>query len=290
MHKSLVLRTDFCDELIMHQHHDETLSYVVEKINGCSISEVIIKDKNNVLEKELGNYITIEFENLHDFHDRENIIQCTSSKINELMHQIKKEIKKILVVGLGNKEVVSDALGPMCIDEILVTSHFYANEQKEFLKGTRNTAAFAPGVMGQTGMESAAMIESISKMFQPDLIFVIDALATSSLKRINQAIQINNAGIKPGSGVGNHRREISEKVLQVPVIAIGVATVTSIGTLLKDAMKQLELNEQVLHDMSEVMNLNLIVTPKSMDHDLKYLVSIISESINQVIHPDYKNL
>lgn len=290
MRQALSFRTDFCDELIQDIHEDETLSCHIEKYENCEITTLKVKDVNNILQKEVGEYITVEFESLNDYTNRENIIKHTKRVLISLMKTINKHIEKVLVVGLGNRNVISDALGPNCCDNILVTSHLYANHDAEELKGTCNCAVFIPGVMGQTGMESAALIQSVVSMHKPDLLIVVDALATSSLHRINRAIQINNVGITPGSGVGNYRKEISEKTLHIPVIALGVATVTSIGTLLHDAFSKLQLDEHTLVSLSNVIDTNLFVTPKSIDKDMDYLVSILSEAINISIHPKYENL
>lgn len=289
MEKIKTVRTDFCDELILKEHQDEALSYVVKEVDDCQITHIKIEKEENVLNKEIGDYITIDFNNVHDASARENIIRCIDTMLKELVDDHTVKIDKVLVIGLGNREVVSDALGPQSTDQILVTSHLYEADKKELLKGTRNVAALSPGVMGQTGIESAKIVASITTLFKPDLVIVIDALATSSLERINSAIQINNVGIKPGSGVGNHRMELSEKTLNCPIIAIGVATVTSIGAMLKDAMKQLK-QEELLEQLQEAIDLDLVVTPKNMDDVLYYLCIILSESINRFIHPSFERL
>lgn len=289
MGKQLQLRTDFCDELIVKEHHDEKISCVIKQVEDCKITQVKVKEENNILQKEIGNYITIEYEQMHDFSSRQAIINIIIDELTHLFDSIANTINKVLVIGLGNRGVVSDALGPKSADQILVTSHLYAEEKKELLKGTRNVAVLSPGVMGQTGLESAKIVSSIVALYDPDIVLVIDALATSSLNRINHAIQINDIGIKPGSGVGNHRNELSEKTLNKPVIAIGVATVTSIGTILKEAVMKLE-KEELMNEMNDVMDLNLIVTPKNMDDDLTCLVTIIADALNHVIHPNYDQL
>ncbi len=109
----------------------------------------------------------------------------------------KFEISKILVIGLGNREIISDALGPYVASKLLVTAHLYENEDKAYLKGTRNVAVLSPGVMGQTGMESFSIVKSVTQMYHPDLIIAIDALATRNLNRINRVIQLNDTGIQP---------------------------------------------------------------------------------------------
>lgn len=287
--KPAAIYTDFCDELIVNAHTDDTLSYVVSHYEQCKITHIEVLEEKNILEKEIGDYITIEYSNIHTYQNRKEIITCTVEKINQLFSKINKDINKVLVVGLGNKGVVSDALGPKCSEQILVTAHLYANGDTVDLEGTRDVATMVPGVMGQTGLESALMIQSICKMYKPDVVIAIDALATSSLARINRAIQINNVGIKPGGGVSNHRLELHENTLHTPIIAIGVATVTSVGTIIKEALKG-DNKEEILCSVHDVIDINVIVTPKNMDDELVSLVSIISESINKVVHPNYDSL
>ena len=146
----------------------------------------------------------------------------------------------------------------MCIRDSL-----YANEDHDMLKGTGNVAVIQPGVMGQTGLESSAIVKSVCEEYQPDVVFVIDALATRNTGRINRVIQINNTGIRPGSGVGNHRHALNEEELHVPVIAIGVATVTSIGAILSEALDPLDdEKEEMLEQLAQKNHLDLVVTPK----------------------------
>ena len=289
MKHKLQLRTDFCDEMIVKEHHDDTISCTVTKKGQCQITKVEVKSEKNLLQKEIGTYITIEYETLQDYAMRMEIEEAMKEELRLLFNKLTSDCQRVLVVGLGNRDMVSDALGPKCADHIMVTAHFYRENKEDFLQGTRDVAVVSPGVMGQTGLESATIVEQIVKLYEPDLVLVIDALATSSITRINRAIQISDNGIKPGSGVGNHRHELSEKTLHRPVIAIGVATVTSIGTILEEGLVKLK-QEEMLKAINEVMDLNLVVTPKNMDSELHYLITIIAEALNHVLHPDYANL
>ena len=219
------------------------------------------------------------------------MIEAVSENLQEMCTQMKVDVKKILVVGLGNRMITSDALGPGVASEILVTAHLYEYEAAAMLKGTRNVAVIQPGVMGQTGIESSCIIESVAQKYEPDLIIAIDALATRNMRRINRVVQINNTGIQPGSGVGNHRKSLNEESLHVPIIAIGVATVTSVGAILKETMDACELDfDAALETMKECKHLDLVVTPKSMDDELKHLIYVVSEGINRFVHPQYEQL
>ncbi|MEG1066419.1 MAG: GPR endopeptidase, partial [Erysipelotrichaceae bacterium] len=150
----------------------------------------------------------------------------------------------------------------------------------------RNVAVLTPGVMGQTGLESYQIVASVAKDYEPDLILVVDALATASYKRINRVIQITDTGIKPGSGVGNQRLAFQESNFNVPVIALGVATVTSLNSIIAETIE----NTNVEIEQLNLDELNLVVTPKSMDDDLRHLSEVISKGINMFIHPKFKEL
>ena len=245
----------------------------------------------NELGKAKGDYVSIECKDLYDHDIREQMVDAILENLQHMSANMNIKMKKILVVGLGNRFITSDALGPGVANEILVTAHLYAQQSSRMLKGTRNVAVLQPGVMGQTGLESLSIVQSVTALYKPDLVIAIDALATRNLNRINRVIQINNTGIQPGSGVGNHRMALNEDSLHVPVIAIGVATVTSIGAILNEALDQAEINrEAILESVYGNKHLDLVVTPKSMDDELKHLIYIVSQSLNRFLHPDFLKL
>jgi len=291
MKKHYQIRTDFADESEGCTLNDETFTHE-KTVHGSIVSNYIkvLKDEN-ALGKEIGDYVTIQFEQLFDHEEREEIVKVVCEQMHRMLRSMKLMPKKVLVVGLGNRFITSDALGPEVANDILVTAHYYANEDKEMLKGTGNVAVLQPGVMGQTGLESSHIVKSIVQQFQPDLVIAVDALATRTVSRINRVIQINNTGIQPGSGVGNHRNAINEAVLEVPVISIGVATVTSIGAILSDLLQETSVAiDQLIDEIQTPQDLDLVVTPKSMDDELKQLVYLLSQSINRVIHHNYLKL
>lgn len=290
MQKKYEIRSDFADEFISADIHSETYEHI-EKQNEYIKSNYIkvLKDENE-LGKMKGDYVSIECKDLDDHIIRENMIEAIEENLMHMVNNMNIQVKKVLVVGLGNRFITSDALGPGVANEILVTAHLYANEEVRYLKGTRDVAVLTPGVMGQTGLESLSIVQCVAQSYQPDLIIAIDALATRNISRINRVVQINNTGIAPGSGVGNHRLSLDEQTLHIPVIALGVATVTSIGAILQEALEDLHAREEIMENISEKQHLNLVVTPKSMDNELKHLIYIVSQSLNQFLHPDFKNL
>jgi len=156
------------------------------------------------------------------------------------MYHLKINSKaKCLVVGLGNYKSTPDSLGPKVINKIVVTRHLYLIDELEVEEGYRNVSCFTPGVMGTTGIEAKDFIFGLCNEIKPDFVIAIDALASSSIDRVNKTIQMTNTGISPGSGVGNNRVEISESTLGVPVIAIGIPTVVDAVTIVSDTLKYL---------------------------------------------------
>lgn len=285
------IRSDFADEMISRQVDEKTYQHIEKVWQDIKTNYIKILEDENVLGKDKGDYVSIEFQNIFDRDHRDMVVETVKQNLEIMMENMNLSPKKILVVGLGNRFITSDALGPGVANEIMVTAHLYANEDHDMLKGTGNVAVIQPGVMGQTGLESSAIVKSVCEEYQPDVVFVIDALATRNTGRINRVIQINNTGIRPGSGVGNHRHALNEEELHVPVIAIGVATVTSIGAILSEALDPLDdEKEEMLEQLAQKNHLDLVVTPKSMDDELKHLIYIVSTALNKFFHPAFDTL
>lgn len=291
MRLNYTIRSDFADEVAQVNIQNETFSHVKKQYGSIDCSYIKVLEKENALGKEIGDYVSIQFENMFDHQSREEIIEVMDQQLHKMLDDMNVLPERTLIVGLGNRAITSDALGPEVVHEILVTAHFYEHEDKAMLHGTSNVAMVEPGVMGQTGLESFDVVKSIASHYNPNLIIAIDALATRNIQRINRVIQINNTGIQPGSGVGNHRMALNEESLHVPVIAIGVATVTSIGAILEEALvDKMEIKEEIFHNLHQKEHLDLVVTPKSMDDELEQLVYLLSEGLNRFLHPDYLNL
>lgn len=289
------LRSDFADEIIIEENEQSTFRKIEKRIGSMRLIHIKVLNEENILNKKIGDYISVEFEMMSDKEEREDIIQVVVREINQMIAELSVNIKKVLVVGLGNHAIISDALGPDVAKEIMVTAHLYRNHAHEIdLRGTGNVAVITPGVMGQTGLESADIVKQMTLLYEPDIVIVVDALATRNSSRINRVIQISNTGIQPGSGVGNHRHALNKEFLEVPVICIGVATVTSIGAILQEAMdtfsKDLKLKNDILTHVKKNNHLDLVVTPKSMDDELKQLTYLLSSALNRVLHKDYEQL
>lgn len=191
---------------------------------------------SKIINKKEGDYITIEFNDVTDITNREKVTEIFTKELEALLSKYDKS--SILLVGLGNSKSTPDSLGPKALENIIVTRHlFLLNEsvQDNILK----TSKITPGVMADTGIETKDIISSIVKEIKPSLILVIDALAASTISRINKSIQITNTGIHPGSGIGNMRKEISYNTLDIPVIAIGIPTVVGSSIIVYDTINYL---------------------------------------------------
>lgn len=210
-----------------------------EEIDNIKITRTKLNKDNLIKNKEKGVYITIEFD---DVTDSENYEKVKKILVNNLKYLIKetniKDNSFYLVVGLGNRNSTPDAIGPLTIDNVIVTNHIYLYDELD--PNYKRVSAIVPNVTASTGIETSDYIKGIVSVLKPDAIIVIDALASRSLKRVNKTIQLSNTGITPGSGVGNNRGEISKNTLGVPVIAIGIPTVVDAVSVVADTINFME--------------------------------------------------
>lgn len=277
------------------------------------ITTVRIETENGAkaMGKPVGTYLTLEAPNMaaaDEGYHRE-ISETLAGFLGKYMKDTEENQEKgysVLVVGLGNREVTPDALGPYVVDQLNVTRHIVQEYGRYAVEKGRSriVSAVVPGVMAQTGMESAEIIRGIVNETTPDLIMVIDALAARSTKRLNRTIQISDAGIHPGAGVGNHRSEITKDTMGIPVIAIGVPTVVDAATIVNDTMENfitaLETSETlkgvgvVLQGYNSAEKYELVkeliaphlngmfVTPKDIDDTVRRISYTISEAMNML--------
>ena len=266
----------------VHEEYDE------EKDVRTTVVKIVTENGAKSMGRPQGTYITIEAPELstpdEDYH--REISEEISTHLRKLI-DLKKE-KSVLVVGLGNAAITADALGPQVVDNLLMTRHII----KEYgLRGIKHEkmhriSGIAPGVMAQTGMETAEIVQGIVSETKPDVVVAIDALAARSVRRLSRTIQITDTGIHPGSGVGNHRNGLTEENLQVKVIGIGVPTVVDAATIVHDSMAHLldaleETEQKEFLDEMIAPNLySMFVTPKDVDETIKYLSFMISEGLN----------
>lgn len=210
----------------------------------------------------------------------------------ELARMLKSDSSApVLVVGLGNRSITPDALGPAVVDKTLVTRHIQGSP---FASGSlHSVCAVAPGVLGVTGIETTELIESLVRDLKPRAVLCIDALAARDFKRIGATIQISNTGIQPGSGVGNHRRPLTRESLGVDVIAAGIPTVIYAATLARDAFALLsdvhgreDALESLENDLRNTALGSLIVTPRDIDAIIKNSATLIASAINRALQPN----
>lgn len=193
----------------------------------------------------------------------------------------------VMVLGLGNRRMTADALGDKVVEGILVTRHL--KEPK-----MRGVCAMAPGVLGVTGVETAEMALGLAERLHPSAVIVIDALAAMETAHICTTVQITDTGIRPGSGVGNHRLGITKDTLHVPVIALGIPMVVYASTIVRDALRQI-LSAQSSDDAAEAMAEQLasdtlgdmVVTPRSIDELVQGLADMLALAINSALQPGY---
>lgn len=262
---------------------------------GIEMTEVCVRtqDAARALEKPCGSYLTMECPLLreHDPEARLAMAELISEALAGLLAS--DDRAPVMVVGLGNRGVTPDSLGPAAAEKTLVTRHMFDGAHAPGC--LRSVCAIAPGVLGVTGIETAEMIEGLAQSLRPRAILCIDALAARSWSRIGCTVQISSTGIQPGSGVGNHRRPLTKETLGADVIALGIPTVIYAATLARDAFALLEgargaeAHEASLHSMEgELLETelgNMIVTPRDIDAIVKNCAVMIADGVNRALQP-----
>jgi spore protease len=268
-----------------------------KKENGITISTVTIQTENaaKAMGRPRGHYITIEAPEMvegDEGYHREISLELA----NIIRKMINRSDYSALIVGLGNRDVTPDALGPRVIDNMFITRHII-KEYGKYAFGDekiRKISGIVPGVMAQTGMECLEIIRGVVRETEPDFVITVDALAARNARRLGRTIQLTDTGITPGSGIGNHRHALNEKSVGIPVISLGVPTVVDAATIVSDAMTSLifamPLSDLTKLDETERQELarellspqlhGMFVTPKDIDESIKRLSFLISEGLN----------
>ena len=271
-----------------------------EEEDFIKVSRVRVEDEKGAeqIGKPIGSYITIEMP--ARFYGQQEIYEkmcriCASEIKSISERKLSGDDDIVLVVGLGNRNITADALGPKVVGSLMITRHLRKYIPEEIDEGIRPVCAIAPGVLGTTGMETEEIIRALVDEIQPKIVVVIDALCSGRVERINTTIQITDTGITPGAGVGNKRKTINCETLGVPVIAIGVPTVVDVATI---AAAGLEI---ALGDKSEIFESgtdrydrikkaiepefgNMVVAPKDVDSIIDDISSVIANGINISMH------
>ncbi len=274
--------------------HNETIVKGIERVS-VNISS---KEGEQALGKKIGTYVTIHAGALAQ-GDAQTDEDC--SKV--LAEEIKKmaagtAFGNTLVVGLGNRMVTPDALGPAVCDSVFVTRHIHEYAPQEVDERLGVVSAISPGVLGVTGIETGEIIEGVVSRLKPSLIIAVDSLASRSIERVRTTIQLSDTGIAPGAGIGNKRKAIDRQTLGVPVIALGVPLVVYAATIAHDlinaTMEKTKTEEKTKNDLNRILSAltqqeeaEMIVTLKEIDKVVEDLARIIADALNIALH---KNL
>jgi len=283
-----------------------------ESRDGIRVTRMEIRtdEASRRLGKMKGHYVTLEVPGLRggdsDLYDR--VADCFAREFEAFLGRLGvSPSASVLIVGLGNVNVTPDALGPLVVENLLVTRHLFELMRDQVDPGYRPVSAVAPGVLGTTGIETSEIVQGVVERTKPDLLIAVDALAARSLERVNTTIQIADTGIHPGSGIGNRRRGLTREILGVPCLAIGVPTVVYASTIVNNALdllfshikrqtansdsiigsigrleepKRLQLVKEVLDPLGQ----DLLVTPKEVDEFMEAIANIVATGLNVALH------
>lgn len=279
---------------------------------GINISRMHIQTDEGAqrIGKMIGHYVTLEVPELRqgDTTLQDKVATSFAREFETFLKRVGiNETSSVLIVGLGNWNVTPDALGPLVVENVMVTRHYFELMPDQVSPGYRKVSAVAPGVLGTTGIESSDIVQGIVEKAKPDLVIAVDALAAKALERVNTTIQIADTGIHPGSGIGNKRKGLTQEILGVPCIAIGVPTVVYASTIVNNTMDMvfdhmkkhtpetgplfgvfgtMEDNERLMlvKEVLQPLGHDLLVTPKEVDKFMEDIANIIASGLNAALH------
>lgn len=261
----------------------------VEKITEQEVTITRLEITNSrgekKLQKPIGRYITLEIPFLKEMADTLSpVVEILAREIASLL----PEKGSVLVAGLGNDKITPDALGPECIGRLLATRHISPEIAESIGFSTlRSVAGIIPGVLGNTGIETAEILEGVAEKVKPSAMIVVDALASRSLGRLGTTVQMCDTGISPGAGVGNMRSRIDKNTVGVPVIAIGVPTVVDGATMALDILGRAGIDiDAAVKGKSLEAEGQVMVTPKEIDNVITRVAGFIALGINKALQPD----
>lgn len=267
------IRTDLAIETISVEPKNTSEKI---KLGRVEIDRTIV-DNREKSGLNIGSYVTISFDKFTPDDVRGEVHSAIKTELLSLI----KNSENVLVVGLGNRNITPDAIGPKVVEGIFSTRHIEkAVAESVGLKGLRTVSAIATGVLGQTGIEAAEQILGTVQRIKPSAVIVVDALAARDISRLGCTVQLTDSGIRPGSGVGNSRAEISEKTLGVPTVAIGVPTVVDAATFAEDIVKREYLDPK---------GCSLMVTSRDIDSMITYSAKAIAHAINCALQPEIES-
>lgn len=263
--------------LIEHENFD----------GGIKITKVEITNQRGsiIMGKPIGKYVTMEIDGVLD--DDENIIKHAAVAVSE---QLKNFVThnyhlKVLICGLGNELVTPDKLGPLCASKIKVTRHLFQMFNADGDEEMSQTSVLFPRVLAMTGIETLDLIKKAVDITKPDAVIAIDALAAGQIERVGRTVQLSDTGIMPGAGIGNKRKELNEKSVGCPVIAIGVPTVIGTKNLIWDALDDFHIGDEEKHQILDKKDFDMIVTHSEIDVIVDKFSQIIADAVNITLHP-----
>ncbi len=295
------IRTDLAMESFRAHNADSLPGVQVNtwEEGDVSVTEVLIADPEGekLLGKRMGSYITITFP---QGRARDALLRASASavlgeELARLLPPCEDPREPILVIGLGNRQVTPDSLGPLTVDRTLVTRHMFRELPQAVDERMRSVCAVAPGVLGMTGLETVELVLGAVETVRPRAVIAVDALSARECSHLGATIQLSDAGIQPGSGVGNRRRALDRESLGVPVIALGVPMVVHAATIVRDAMDLLsggegDQHEEALDNLArELLNSSMgemIVTPREVDSLVAEAASMLAAGVNRALHPE----
>ena len=266
---------------------------VEEDFLGLKVTRVRIENEKGemALGKGVGNYITMEIPPSVPLmeEDYENACRILATELKSILPKIEKG--SVLVLGLGNRNITADAIGPKTVDSVLITRHLIEYMPEEIDQRLNPVCAISPGVLGITGVETGEIVKGVIDRVKPSLVIAIDALCSRRMERVNRTVQISDTGIVPGAGIGNRRMAIDKKTLGIPVIAIGVPTVVDAATIAGDTIDRItESLKNAAEGDSPLLKVlkpdldDFIVTPKEVDTAVDFIGRIIANGINIALH------
>ncbi len=267
------------------------------EIDGIMVTTAEVKEGEGeqLTGKAAGIYTTVDIGRVWQYdNERFNKTAKVLSGVLQKLLPEPQEDKCVLIGGLGNMEITPDSIGPRVVSKVIITRHIRSLNRELYDKiGFGSIAAISPGVLGQTGIESAEIIKSVSEKVSPYCVILIDALASRKLSRLATTVQLSDTGIKPGAGVANNRAEMNAHSLGVPVVSIGVPTVVDAATLAYDLLEEMaadskqgsdEVYDKIIDKLMSGSGRNMFITPKESDVITRETARLISTAINLSLH------
>ena len=280
----MIFRTDLAlEERESAQGEIDGVEQEQEQDGKCVVTRIGVRtdEASRRLRKPCGEYITVEMPAISDHIDGQNVYMTRTAQ--ELRRLIPGK-GLVLVAGLGNRAITPDALGPQAAGMVLATRHIRGELARVAgLEGLRPVAVAAPGVLGNTGFEAAELLQGLVRQLEPEAVVAVDALAARSLARLGRTVQLSDTGISPGSGIGNARKELTEKTLGIPVIGVGVPTVVDAATLAADL-----LGGQGLEEIEQKISpdgASMVVTPREIDLLVSRAAKLVAMAVNLALNP-----